>query len=207
MARTTNGFSDTFSKVSINELQKPLLFVVDMINGFVKEGALHDEAIHMITPNIQHLIEACRCRTIFIADSHAENAREFTSFPVHCVAHTSESEVIKELQPYIQELYHKNSTNTFHCPDFQKLLGQLHEYKEIIITGCCSDICILQFALTLQSWLNEHNDQTAQIIIPIDMIETYHIDGIHDAVAENEFSIRNMAASGIRMVQTIERGE
>ena len=36
---------------------KKLLLVIDMVNGFVKEGALADEYINNITPNIIKLIE------------------------------------------------------------------------------------------------------------------------------------------------------
>lgn len=207
MARVTRAFQDKYPSYCIEKLHNPLIFVVDMINGFVEEGALHDNAIRAIIPDIQALLESCECPAIFIADSHLPQAREFTSFPIHCVAGTSESEVVAKLQPYVKELYHKNSTNTFHCPDFQNLLKHIQQYNDIIITGCCTDICILQFALTLQSWLNEQDCQDMQIIVPIDMIDTYHIDEIHDAVMENEYSIRNMAASGVRIVKTLERGK
>ena len=36
---------------------KKLLLVIDMVNGFVKEGALADKAINNITPNIINLIK------------------------------------------------------------------------------------------------------------------------------------------------------
>ena len=36
---------------------KKLLVIIDMINGFVKEGALADKQINNITPNIIKLIE------------------------------------------------------------------------------------------------------------------------------------------------------
>lgn len=204
MARVSGEFLKQYPLHKVEELKDPVVFVVDMVNGFVKEGALHDTAIHEITPSIISFVEECACRTVFVADAHPLHAREFASFPAHCVEGTSESEVIDELQPYIHELFHKNSTNTFHCPAFQEFLKDIRQYKDIVITGCCSDICIMQFALTLQSWLNEHDCSSMKIIVPIDMIETYHIEGIHDAAAENEFSIRNMAASGIQIVQTIE---
>ena len=36
---------------------KKLLLVIDMVNGFVKEGALADKEIDNITPNIINLIK------------------------------------------------------------------------------------------------------------------------------------------------------
>ena len=46
MARVSETFLNSYQAMQMDKLQKPIIFVVDMINGFVKEGALHDEAIH-----------------------------------------------------------------------------------------------------------------------------------------------------------------
>lgn len=206
MARVNEQFLEAYEPLSMKELKDPIIFVVDMIEGFVHEGALHDEAIHAATMHIESLIRDAEQRVIFIADSHPPKTREFISYPSHCVIGTKESEVIQELQPYVQELMRKNSTNTFTCPDFQLFLKErLKNYRDIVITGCCTDICILQFALCLNAWLNEHNKTDQRIIIPLSCVDTYHIEGVHDAVSCNEFSIRNMEANGICIVSKLER--
>ena len=206
MARVSKQFLEAYKPLSTKELKDPVIFVVDMIEGFVHEGALHDEAIHAATMHIESLIQDAEQRVIFIADSHPPKTREFISYPSHCVIGTKESEVIQELQPYVQELMRKNSTNTFTCPDFQLFLKErLKNYRDIVITGCCTDICILQFALCLNAWLNEHNKTEQRIIIPLSCVDTYHIEGVHDAVSCNEFSIRNMEANGICIVSKRER--
>lgn len=206
MARVSKQFLEAYKPLSTKELKDPVIFVVDMIEGFVHEGALHDEAIHAATMHIENLIRDAEQRVIFIADSHLPKTREFISYPSHCVIGTKESEVIQELQPYVQELMRKNSTNTFTCPDFQLFLKErLKNYRDIVITGCCTDICILQFALCLNAWLNEHNKTEQRIIIPLSCVDTYHIEGVHDAVSCNEFSIRNMEANGICIVSKLER--
>lgn len=207
MARVHSDFIKNYPSMREEDIQKPIIFVIDMINGFVEEGALHDKAIDFITPCIERLINEINCRTIFIADAHDEHAREFQSYPKHCIKGTSESDVIHTLKPYVKELFYKNSTNAFHSKQFQRFLNDIDAYQDIIITGCCSDICILQFALSLQSWLNEHAKLQNRIIIPIDCIDTYHIDMHHDAICENEFSIRNMQANAIMMVKEIKRGQ
>ena len=206
MARVSKQFLEAYKPLSTKELKDPVIFVVDMIEGFVHEGALHDEAIHAATMHIENLIRDAEQRVIFIADSHPPKTREFISYPSHCVIGTKESEVIQELQPYVQELMRKNSTNTFTCPEFQLFLKErLKNYRDIVITGCCTDICILQFALCLNAWLNEHNKTEQRIIIPLSCVDTYHIEGVHDAVSCNEFSIRNMEANGICIVSKLER--
>ena len=206
MARVSKQFLEAYKPLSTKELKDPVIFVVDMIEGFVHEGALHDEAIHAATMHIESLIRDAEQRVIFIADSHPPKTREFISYPSHCVIGTKESQVIQELQPYVQELMRKNSTNTFTCPDFQLFLKErLKNYRDIVITGCCTDICILQFALCLNAWLNEHNKTEQRIIIPLSCVDTYHIAGVHDAVSCNEFSIRNMEANGICIFSKLER--
>lgn len=208
MARVQAAFLQNYEIMDANDLHHPIIFVVDMINGFIKEGALHDTAILACVNPIQSLIEDLQVRTVFIADAHPPKTREFISYPSHCVIGTSQSEIIDELSPYVEYLYKKNSTNTFTAPQFQEFLDEdIYLYDDIIITGCCSDICILQFALCLNAWLNEHNEDQKRIIIPMDCIDTYHIEKIHDATMMNEFSIANMAANGIMIVQHIESGE
>lgn len=204
MARVSENSIHSYKAIDAKELQSPMIFVVDMINGFIKEGALHDEAIMRCVKPIEALLQHLTYRSVFIADRHPSQTREFNSYPTHCLIGTSESEVIEELQPYIKELFHKNSTNTFTCPQFQEFLKEIELYDTFIITGCCTDICILQFALCFNAWLNEHNMMKKRIIIPIDCVDTYHIDGIHDAITNNEFSLQNMSANGIEIVTHIE---
>lgn len=206
MARLLKPYAQ-YDSLTIQDLQDPIVFVVDMVNGFVKEGVLHDCAIQAITQPIQQLLDKLQCRSIFVADSHPPMAKEFQAFPPHCVIGTSESEIIDELKEHVHEIIHKNSTNTFFAPDFQSFLKErMDAYQDIIICGCCSDICIMQFALSLQAYINEHN-LAQRVIVCGDLIETYHIDEIHDAYTYNEFSMNIMKSSGIMMIPNILEGE
>lgn len=206
MARLPQEYNRQLSALTQNELHQPIVFVVDMINGFIKEGALHDPAILACAKPIQQLLTDLDCRRIFIADAHPPKTREFHSYPPHCLIGTAESEVIAELKPYIEELFHKNSTNTFTTDEFQAFLkSDIDTYRDIIITGCCSDICIMQFALCLNAWLNEHNKSEHRIVIPVDCVDTYHVDALHDALKNNQFALENMQANGITVVSSIVR--
>ncbi len=203
MARVTST-SPSYPSLSKTQLEHPVHFVIDMVNGFVKSGALHDEAIASIIAPIQTLIERLACRTIFVADSHPPQTREFLAYPPHCIIGSGEDEIVAELAPYIHQKMRKNSTNTFFCPDFQRFLEEeLSGYREIVLSGCCTDICILQFALTLNAWLNEHNREE-RIIVVENCVETYHIDNVHDAWAMNAMALEMMKGNGIEIVHSIE---
>ena len=81
------------------ELTK-LLVVVDMVNGFIKEGKMSDKDINHITPRIKSLVESFLSDeegVAFIKDTHEVNSTEFKKYPPHCLKGTSESELISEL--------------------------------------------------------------------------------------------------------------
>lgn len=202
MARINSEYLQQYPVMKFQELKQPIVFVVDMINGFIKEGALHDQAILACVDAILALIKQAE-NTIFIADSHDEQAREFTSYPKHCLKNTRESEIVDELLPFVHTKYLKNSTNTFFAKDFQASLAN-YRNCDLILTGCCTDLCILQFALSLNAWLNEHNILDVRVIVPIDTVDTYHIEGIHDAQNANVFALANMAMNGIHVVAHVE---
>lgn len=172
---------------------KELLFVVDMVNGFVKEGSMHDEKIMDIVDTI---IDECKRHEdrIFIADTHEKDAIEFKSFPSHCVKGTSEAEIIDELKPYVNEVLEKNSTNAFHVLD----KSRLKEYDSIMLVGCCSDICVMQLALTLKTYFNQEN-MSQQVIVKEKGVATYDAD-FHPAKEYHTMAIKMMQQSGI-MIQ------
>ncbi|NMA67619.1 MAG: cysteine hydrolase, partial [Clostridiaceae bacterium] len=103
------------------------LIIVDMINGFVREGALKDKRAEAIIPAQAELSKACdmlNIKKLAFADSHTSESPEFGAYPVHCMAGTSESEVVDELKEIGgYTLIPKNSTNGFHEEEFQKWLA------------------------------------------------------------------------------------
>ena len=201
MALVAKEYVEKIEDMEIEELQKPLVFVIDMINGFAKEGALADARIMEIVPAIQNLLEKVDNR-VFICDSHPENAREFCSFPTHCLEGSVESEVVDELKPYMNsKVVLKNSTNAFFAPVMQEIIhNELQEYQDLVLVGCCSDICVLTFALCLNTYLNQKQMLDKRIIVPINMIETYDIPNVHEASKWNEVSCDIMMSNGIQVV-------
>ena len=75
----------------MKELQKikELLIVVDMVNGFVKKGALADTYIQHIIEPIKKTIEEFQASpekdVFFIRDAHQLGCAEFKKFPEHCI--------------------------------------------------------------------------------------------------------------------------
>ena len=79
--------------------EEKILIVVDMINGFVEEGAMADKYISHIIPEIEKLIQENK-EVIFIKDCHNKDCAEFKSYPEHCIKGTKEAEIVDELKKY-----------------------------------------------------------------------------------------------------------
>lgn len=205
MARVHDQDLGVLEKKYLSQFHKPLVVVIDMVKGFVYEGALHDAAIADIAVPIGQLLES-EVDRVFFADCHEPSAVEFNSYPKHCVKGTPESEIIEELKPYAESVIEKNSTNGFLSAGWQDFLKtSLSGYEDIIVTGCCTDICVLQFALCMRTWLNDQN-LSGRVIVPVDMVDTYHIVSVHDAYACNAFAFNNMKMNGIELCKTVEKG-
>lgn len=181
------------------------LIIVDMINGFVREGALQSPRAEAIIPGITRLSKACdklEIKKVAFADCHSTQSPEFDSYPEHCLGGTSESEVINEIKEIGgYTLIPKNSTNGFLEEEFQNWLKQNQHINTFIVTGVCTDICVQQFSITLKTWCNTKNKKS-RVIVPANMVETYDL-GVHDAELINIMALYNMSINGIELVADI----
>lgn len=184
---------------------KTALVVVDVINGFTKEGVMASSKVAEIIPNVKNLMQKAidnNIKVLAFADCHSESCSEFDSFPPHCIENTSECELVdelKELKNYI--LIEKNSTNGFHAPDFQKFLSQNPQIDTFLVCGDCTDICVMNFCLTLQTKFDQDN-KSCTIVVPIDCVETYDAPK-HYSELMNIMSLKLMENCGVNIVSTI----
>jgi nicotinamidase-related amidase len=208
---TLDGIYDMLDKLpslQLDELpaDKTALVIIDMINGFVREGALMSPRMEALVPVIAGLSAECGIRGIAklaFADNHTEKSPEFSSYPTHCMIGTTECELVDEIkQTGGCRLTPKNSTNGFLEEDFQKWLSANPDVSNFIITGDCTDICIQQFAVSLKAWFNMKNEQ-ARIIVPVNAVETFDL-GLHDGDLLNAVTLFGMSGNGVELVKTIE---
>ncbi len=181
------------------ELTK-LLVVVDMVNGFIKEGKMSDKDINHITPRIKSLVESFLSDeegVAFIKDTHEVNSTEFKKYPPHCLKGTSESELISELSSYEQKSlsYEKNSTSTIFAKNFMRDIERMESLKEVIITGCCTDICVMNLAIPLVNYFDEEN-RDVRVLVPQNAVETFNSD-IHNRDEYNSIALKLMKNQGI----------
>lgn len=180
-----------------------LLVVVDMVNGFVREGVMSSKNIEHIIPRIENLVNKMTSENdgvMFIKDTHDKNSLEFKKFPVHCLKGTSESELVDELKGYEKEayVYEKNSTSTIFAPGFMNDIEKMKKLREVIVTGCCTDICVLNLVLPLTNYFDQ-NDRNVNINVYKDAVETYDAPN-HNSNEYNEMSFKLMRQAGINVL-------
>lgn len=176
-----------------------LAVVVDMIGGFCTGGALASErAAAVVKPIMAFCEKLDRVKKVFVRDCHGANAAEFRTFPPHC--HTpAESAVVGELAGYIGLDVPKNSTNAIFA--LIKAVPDLAEYKNFLIVGVCSDICVMQLATSLKAYLNEVN-APRNVITFTDYVDTYD-SPLHDAELMNLFAMKFMEDAGVQIFKNL----
>ncbi|MDD6244522.1 MAG: cysteine hydrolase [bacterium] len=195
------------NKIDNLKLYKDCLIIVDMVNGFVREGVLHDEEISKIIPTQIKLIKEAKETKqliIFIKDNHTKESTEFERFgnTTHCLKGTSESEVVDELKIYEQAKdtisITKNSTSFMEAPDFRKLLERQTTLENFNVVGCCTDICITNGVLGLANYLDENNRKHS-INVYLDAIATYDEENRRDYVNASKILLKQQ---GVNLINT-----
>ena len=184
---------------------KDLLIVVDMVNGFVREGAMSSQNIEHIVPEVEKLVkeftESDDKQVVFVKDTHENNAREFKRYPIHCLKGTSESDNVDELKKYEEDaiIHEKNSTSAIFPNNLLINIDKMKKLEKVVIVGCCTDICVINLAIPLQNYFDQEN-RDVEIIVPENAVETYDAPN-HKAEEWNEMSYRFMQQAGIKLVK------
>ena len=111
--------------ISLNKLNssKTIHIAVDMVNGFVKEGALSSSEVLSINKDVADFSARCKeygIRNYALCDCHPESCTEFLTYPVHCVKGTAESELTDELKNHEVILSYSSK---FYSDDMEMISG------------------------------------------------------------------------------------
>lgn len=163
------------------KMYKGALIVVDMVNGFVTEGVLHDKKIGNIVKRQIELIKEAKNEgklIIFIKDTHTKDSVEFERFgnTEHCKKGTREQELVDELKVYENDKdtvsIEKNSTSFMEAPEFRKLIEEQKKLNDFDVVGCCTDICVVNGTIGLANYLDQNNRHHS-ITVHEDAIATF----------------------------------
>ena len=199
-------------QLSSFDAAKTALIIVDMVNGFASEGPLASPRIGAL----EHPIAALTAKALKVgmpvvafADTHTEQSAELHAYPVHCLAETRESEICPAILQAAEQVDNgsftiiaKNSTNGFMEDAFTSWREQHEGVDTYLIVGDCTDICIVQFALTAKAWHNTHN-KPLHIVVPSQLNDTYDSPG-HPADLSHSMALAFMRTNGISLCKTME---
>ena len=195
-----------FSK-QINEIEEAV-FVIDMNVGFCEKGNLADPSIKHIVPNIVEIIRSVleKGEGLFIVnDFHNKKSVELKRYAGHCDTEEERMtiEKLRVFESYATRLFYKNSTCALFAPGMMDMLMEMVMLKRVILVGCCTDICIQNFAIALRNFFDELN-MDIEIIVPKDAVETFHIPNVHDRNENNKRAYTVMENTGVRLVKTMK---
>lgn len=156
-----------------------VVLVVDMLNGFLKEGKLANPGARRVIPNIVDLLQRKKeqgWKIIFLADNHKKDDLEFLMFPEHCVDGTEETAVIIELSKFVAYNYvPKTRYSGFFKTNLDEILED-EDPQEIIVVGIYADICVLYTTADLRN-------RNYKVTIPEDCTVT--LLGIDDIIFDH----------------------
>lgn len=185
---------------------KKVLYNIDMNNGFVNFGAMANPNYNKLVPEQLKLIEKIRRENgiiNFILEGHDKNALEFKTYPIHCVLGDKEADLIPELiieqnNPNTYTFY-KNCINGMLNVNVQEQLKQLKNLKEIIYTGVCTDLCVMDFARTNARFLDQINKDVKLFVVK-NAIDTFDAPG-HNREEWTLIALKVMEQAGIEVVE------
>ncbi len=184
------------------DVNKTKLCIIDINNGFAKAGALYSDRVEVKIDGIASLAEKALdagVEVLAYTDHHPEDAKEFMAYPAHCVGTTVESDLVEELEVLkakgLKEI-HKNSTNGVLA--YNPAEG--HEGGvDYIVVGCVTDICVYQYAVTLRTYLNQHQLE-GHVYVSESHVQTFDIEGFHDGDLMHNVFLKSMMDNGVKVI-------
>lgn len=197
---------------------KVAVLVIDMIKGFCETGPLSSPRVGRLAgPVAEHVVQAQRAgidRIVAFCDRHPPDAREFASYPPHCLKGTAEAEVIDALtsSPFWspEREVDKNSLSAFFAAD--RLPGMLREgVKAFVVIGDCTDLCVYNAAMPLRLYANQHG-LDLRVVVPAEAVDTYDLPvdqaraiqaPAHPADLFHRVFLYSMACNGVEVVKRL----
>lgn len=189
----------------MNILDNSILVVVDMNNGFVREGLLSSERVKGIVDNVEDIVkkfDEFGNKIIYLSDCHSEDSLEVERLGVHCIEGTKETEIIEELQKYRGVVIKKKTINGGLSEGFYEEMENYSEFDNVYIVGCMTDICVYSLVTTLRAYYDKYK-KDIDIIIPKNCVETYDVEGHNGDLMQNIF-LYSMLNYGINVVRRVK---
>jgi nicotinamidase-related amidase len=171
-----------------SERKPKAILVVDMLNGFCREGSLASARLDSITDRLrEHLAReaAAGASLVFLVDTHRPDDPEFAMFPPHCVEGSGEDEIVPELAELAAAgtVVRKHTFSGFRGTELDEVLERLAP-GVVEVAGVCTDICVLHTVYDLRV-------RGYDVVVRSELVETYDAPG-HEADEINRFALAHI---------------
>ena len=188
---------------------KRCVYNIDMVEGFVNIGAMSNKDYNLLVPAQKEIMDDIRKDDeliTFIGEAHEENAQEFKSYPPHCEVGTIEADFISDFQEYLEYVnalvYRKNSINGMLNPKLLEDLKRMKNLREVIFTGVCEDLCVMDFARTYSRYMDEINRPVKMFVLE-SAVDTFDAEN-HNREHWKSIAREVMESAGIQYVKDME---
>ncbi len=182
---------------------KELLVLIDMVNGFVKEGPLSSTSIMEVVPRQKALLKEYQEKSdganVIVRDVHNNDSVEFKTFGPHCVKGSGEELLIPELEEFHQNAFdfEKNSTNFMMAPGVIPFFEKMIKLKKVAFAGCLSEVCVKNAAITARNYFDQVN-RDVEVGVYADAIDTFDAP-LHNNYEVTKTAIADMEANGVKI--------
>lgn len=197
--------------LDLEQVEK-IMYNIDMNNGFVNFGPMANPSYNLLVPEQLRLIKKIRKENgivDFILEGHSLDALEFLTYPQHCVLGTEEARLIPQLSEEARKentyIFYKNCINGMLNLSVQEQLKRLKNLKEIIYSGVCADLCVMDFARTNARYLDQINKKVKLFVVK-SMIDTFDSPE-HNRKEWLDISYKVMQQAGIEVVEDFDHLE
>ncbi len=165
----------------VHSPERAAVLSADMVVGFCSQGSLASPRVAGIVPEVVGVFRSAHAigirQFVLVQDTHSQDTPEFRSFPPHCIRGTEESQTIPELQslPFSSEftVIEKDSLHPSMGTGLEQWLERHTELRELIVVGCCTDLCTYSLAMHLRLRANAHGLKEQRVVVPANAVETY----------------------------------
>jgi len=152
------------------------LMIVDMLEGFTRNGALSSPRVEALIPLQVKFIEQMPKDSFIVlaCDSHQEGDSELKRTPKHCMRGTDEANVCPEILNAIKargtpyEIVIKRTHSAFFHTSLDAIINARSEGDDWVIFGCVTDICIVANLIELDY-------RGKNVTIVRDLVDTYDV--------------------------------
>lgn len=215
-SRTELALSDLLAES--NGPEGVAVAIVDLVNGFCKEGPLSSQAVgNLVAPIVEFLKRAHNTglrQFYFPCDAHPAESPEFSIFPPHCVQGTAESELVSELQAlefsHLFRRLDKGSVSSLIGTTLAQDLVK-SDVRTVVCAGDCTDLCLYHLAVGLRYFANHHQLKW-RIVVPQNLVATYDLPlktaaelGVlpHPAAPLHDFFLYHLELNGVEVVSSL----